>query len=101
LSFPRHFRSTGLIPSLEAVAHVSPARSPDGRIGQSAEEQSGMGGPYKSLSDNRVALVVDLEPTVVHEPRPGALDNPPSWEHFKAMVMDLVHDLGGDVVCPA
>ena len=60
-----------------------------------------MGGPYKSLSDNRVALIVDLEPTVVHEPRPGPLDDPPPWEHYEAMVVDLVHNLGGDVVCAA
>src|SRR5664280_1145350 len=60
-----------------------------------------MGSPYESFGDDRVALIVDLEPTVVHEPRPGALDDPPSREHLEAMVVDLVHDLGGDVVCTA
>src|SRR5665213_4582599 len=60
-----------------------------------------MGSPYESFGDDRVALIVDLETTIVHEPRPRALDDPPSWEHFEAMVMDLVHHLGRDVVCPA
>jgi hypothetical protein len=58
-----------------------------------------MGRPYESFGHNRVALIVNLEPTVVHDPRPGALDDPPSREHLEAMVMDLVHNLGGDVVC--
>src|SRR5664280_394111 len=60
-----------------------------------------MGSPYESFGDDRVALIVDLEPTVVHEPRPGALDDPPSREHLEAMLVDLVHHLGGDVVCTA
>jgi hypothetical protein len=38
-----------------------------------------MGSPYESFGDDRIALIVDLEPTVVHEPRPRALDDPPSW----------------------
>jgi transposase len=57
-----------------------------------------VGYPYESFGDNRVALIVDLESAVVHEPRPGAFDHPPSWEHLEAMIVDLVHHLDGDVV---
>lgn len=53
---------------LEAVAFIFPARLRVGRIGQSAEQQSGMGSPYKSFGDDGVAFIVDLEPAVVHQP---------------------------------
>src|ERR1019366_3614885 len=57
-----------------------------------------MGGPYEPFGDDRVALIVDLKPTIVHEPRPGPLDDPPAGEDLEAVVVDPVDDLGGDVM---
>jgi len=59
-----------------------------------------MGRPYESFGDFRVAFIVDLEATVVHKPRPCPLDDPPTREDFEAMIVDLLHDLGGNVMRP-
>jgi len=52
----------------EAVADLFPVRSGGGRSGQSAEEQAAVGHPYEPFGDDGVALIVDLEPAIVHEP---------------------------------
>lgn len=57
-----------------------------------------MGGPDESFADDRVAFIVDLEPPVVHQPRPRPLDDPTSRENLEAMVVDPLHDFGRDVV---
>ena len=57
-----------------------------------------MGGPYEPFGDDRVALIVDLQPSVVHEPRPGALDDPSPGQDLEPVVVDLVDHFGGDVV---
>ena len=57
-----------------------------------------MGGPDEPLGHDRIALVVDLEAPAVHEPRPGALDDPAFREHFEATGMDAVHDFDSDVM---
>src|SRR5665213_705846 len=57
-----------------------------------------MGGPYEPFGDDGVAFIVDLEPSVVYQPRPGPLDHPTSREDLEAVVVDLLHHLDGDVV---
>src|SRR5664280_1950081 len=59
---------SGLIASSEAAADLFPARSGGDRSGQSAEEQAAVGHPYEPFGDDGVALIVDLEPAIVHEP---------------------------------
>jgi len=54
-------------------------------------------GPYEAFGDDREPFIVDLEPSVVHQPRPGPLDDPPPWEDLEDTGVDLAHHLGGDV----
>jgi hypothetical protein len=35
-----------------------------------------VGGPYEAFGDDGIAFIVDLEPSAIHEPRPGPLDDP-------------------------
>lgn len=60
-----------------------------------------MRGPYEPYGDGRVAFIVDLQATMVHQPRPGALDHPASRERLELVRMDPVDDLDGDVMVPA
>lgn len=60
-----------------------------------------MGGPYEAFGDAGVAFMVDLEATVVHQPEPGAFDDPASWEGNESVGVDAVDGLGGDVVVAA
>ena len=43
-----------------------------------------MGGPYEAFGDDGIAFIVDLEAAAVHEPGPGALHDPASWEGDEA-----------------
>src|SRR5271155_3732297 len=83
------------------VAIVSPARSRDWRLGESSQEVAAMGGPDETLGDDRVALVVDLEAPAVHEPRPGALDDPAFWEHLESAGVNAIDDFDSIVVVAA
>ncbi len=65
----------------------------DRRLGESAQEVAAVGGPDEALGDDRVALVVDLEASAFHEPRPGALDDPAFGKHLEAIWVDAVDDL--------
>src|ERR1019366_8212247 len=47
---------------------------------------------------DRIALVVDLETSAVHEPRPGALDDPAAGEHLELARVDAVDDFDSDVM---
>ena len=60
-----------------------------------------MGGPDETLGHDRIALVVDLEPPAVHEPGPGALDDPAFGEHLEATGVDAVDDFDSDVMVAA
>ena len=53
------------------------------RLGQSAQQQPGVRGPYEPFGDQRIAFIVDLEPAVIHQPRPGSLDDPASRKHLE------------------
>lgn len=53
--------------------------------------------PIGAFGDSRIAFIVDVEPTVIHRLRPGALDNPVPREHLEGAQGDLAHDFGGDV----
>jgi hypothetical protein len=83
------------------VAIVSPARSRDRRLGESPQEVAAMGGPDEPLGHDRVALVIDLEAPGVHEPRPGALDDPAFGEHLEATGVNSVDDFDSDVMVAA
>ena len=48
-----------------------------------------MGGPYEAFGDDRIALIVDLEPSAIHEPRPGPLDDPALREDLEPTRVDL------------
>ena len=60
-----------------------------------------MGGPYESLGDDRIALIVDLEPSAIHEPRPGPLDDPALGEDFEPVRVDPRHHPDADVMTAA
>src|ERR1700728_1916511 len=60
-----------------------------------------MGGPDEALGDDWISLVVDLETPVVHEPGPGALDDPTLGKDLEGIGVDLVDHLDADVVVPA
>ena len=83
------------------VAIISPARSRDRLLGESAQEVAAMGGPDEPFGHDRIALVVDLEPSAVHEPGPGALDDPASRERFELARVDAVHNFYTDVMVAA
>src|ERR1022692_1655193 len=83
------------------VAIVSPERSRDRRLGQSTQEIAAVGGPDEAFGDDRVSLVVDLETSAVHEPRPGALNDPAFRECFELAGVDAVHHLDANVVVAA
>ena len=57
-----------------------------------------MGSPDGALGDNRIALVIDLEASAVHEPRPGALDDPAFGEHLEATGVKTVDNFDADVM---
>lgn len=50
----------------------------------------------KPPGNNRISLVINLEPAVAHEPRPGALDDPASRQHLEATGRDAAHHLPGN-----
>jgi hypothetical protein len=52
------------------------------------------------LGDDRGTLVVDLETPAVHEPRPGALDDPALGERLEGARVDALDHLDADVVAP-
>jgi len=87
-------------PTLETVAIVSSARSRDRCLGESAQEMAAVGSPDEALGHDRIALVVDLEPPAVHEPGPGALDDPTLGERFELAGVDAVHHFDADVMVP-
>src|SRR5271163_4551230 len=60
-----------------------------------------MGSPDEPLGHDRIALVVDLEASAVHEPRPSALDDPAFREHLEATGVDAIDDFDSDVVVTA
>src|SRR4051794_39117573 len=66
--------------------------------GESAEEEAAVGGPYEAFGDDGVALIVDLEAAVVHQPRPGAFHDPALGEDLETVRVDLGDDLDGDVM---
>jgi ABC-type branched-subunit amino acid transport system ATPase component len=98
--------SLGLAPivvaqPLETVAIVCPARSRDRRLRESAQEIAAVGGPYEALCDDRIALIIDLESSAVHEPCPRALDDPAFRKSVEAAWMDSVHNFYADVMVSA
>ena len=60
-----------------------------------------MSGPDEALGHDRITFVVDLEASTVHEPGPGAFDDPAFWECFEATGVDALDHLDADVVMPA
>ena len=60
-----------------------------------------MGGRDETLGHDRIAFVVDLEASAVHEPRPSALDDPAFWEHLETAGVDAIYDFDADVVVAA
>ena len=60
-----------------------------------------MGGPYEPFGDFGIAFIVDLETTVVHQPRPGALDHPAPGQHLEGVAGDPRDDLGREVTVSA
>ena len=48
-----------------------------------------MGRPDEAFGHDRVALIVDLESSAVHEPGPGALDDPALGEDLEAAGVDV------------
>ena len=60
-----------------------------------------MRGPYEAFRHDGVAFIIDLESTVIHEPRPCPLDDPTPWEDDELVRVDAVHDFRGDVMSPA
>ena len=52
--------------------------------------------PYEAFRDFRVTLIVDLESAAVHEPGPGALDDPTLWEDYELVRVNAPYDLGID-----
>jgi hypothetical protein len=60
-----------------------------------------VGGPDEAFGDDRIALVVDLETSAVHEPRPGAFDDPTLGERFEATGVDAIHHFDADVMISA
>src|SRR5487761_2525180 len=60
-----------------------------------------MGGPYEALGHDRISLVVDLESAAVHEPGPGAFDDPALGEFLEAARVDAIHHLDSDMMVPA
>ena len=45
-------------------------------MGEAAEEESGVGGPYESFCDGGVSFIVDAETAVIDEPCPGSFHYP-------------------------
>src|SRR5579884_2187512 len=90
----------GVLEVLVTVAIVSPARSRGRRPGQSPQEIAAVGSPDEALGHDRIALVVDLETSAVHEPRPGALDDPALRECLEAARVDTLDHLDAHVVAP-
>ena len=68
---------------LVAVALVLPARIAGVGLGEAAEEESGVGGPYEPFCDDWVAFIVDSQASVVDQPRPSSFHYPSSGEHLK------------------
>src|ERR1039458_7911416 len=58
-------------------------------------------GPYEALRDDRIALIIDLESSAVHEPGPGALHDPAFGERFELTRVDAVHHFDTDVMVRA
>ena len=56
---------------------------------------------WEALGDDRIAFAVDLEASAVHEPRPGAFDDPAFGERFELAGMDAVDHFDADVVVAA
>jgi hypothetical protein len=57
-----------------------------------------MGRPDEAFGDFGVALVVDLEPAVVHQSGPRACDDPTWGQHLEGTGMDPLDHFGRDVV---
>src|ERR1019366_7806272 len=58
-------------------------------------------GPYEALGHDRIALIVDLEASAIHEPGPGAFDDPAFGQRFELAGVDAVHDFDSDVMVAA
>src|ERR1017187_10250507 len=58
-------------------------------------------GPYEALGHDRIALIVDLEASAVHEPGPGAFDDPAFGQRFELAGVDAVHHFDTDVMVAA
>ena len=71
-------------PPLSDCRDCFPSAITDRRLGESAQEIAAVGGPDEALGHDRITLVVDLEASAVHEPRPGALDDPAFGERLEA-----------------
>jgi hypothetical protein len=59
-----------------------------------------VGGPYDAFVHDRVAFIVDLEATVVHQPGPRPLDDPTPGEDDERVRVDAVDDLDREVPGP-
>src|ERR1019366_626730 len=58
-------------------------------------------GPYEALGHDRIALIVDLEASAIHEPGPGAFDDPAFGQRFELAGVDAVHHFDTDVMVAA
>src|ERR1019366_8639186 len=58
-------------------------------------------GPYEALGHDRIALIVDLEASAIHEPGPGAFDDPAFGQRFELARVDAVHHFDTDVMVAA
>src|SRR5436190_23409578 len=67
-------------------------------LGESAEEEAAVRGPYEPFGDDGVAFIVDLEAAMVHQPRPGSFHDPTLGQDLETSGMDLRDDLNRDVV---
>ena len=70
-------------------------------MGESAHQIPTVCGPYEALSDDRIALVIDLKASAVHEPGPGAFDDPAFGQRFELAGVDAVHHFDTDVMVAA
>src|SRR5215212_5777883 len=70
-------------------------------LGESAEEEAAVGGPYEPFGDDGVAFIVNLEAAMVHQPRPGAFHDPTLRQDLETSGMDLRDDLDRQVVAAA
>jgi hypothetical protein len=60
-----------------------------------------VGRPDEALGHDRIAFVVDLEASAVHEPGPGALDDPAFGQRFELAGVDAFDHFDTDVMVPA